>query len=199
MRICFDSQIFGVQAYGGISRYFAGIAAELPRLGDLEIRVAAPLHINAYLDQLPAGMVIGQRVADPRGMSLVRRLLGAALADRSQRRLAPDIVHKTYYHAFPRSPARAKVAVTVYDLIQERFPQDFPPGNFIAKMKRLAVQKADHIFCISEHTKRDLLATYPVDESRVLVQSSSGAGFSAVTGRICCSSDAGRATKISGA
>lgn len=169
MRICFDSQIFGVQAYGGISRYFAGIAAELPRLGDLEIRVAAPLHINAYLDQLPAGMVIGQRVADPRGMSLVRRLLGAALADRSQRRLAPDIVHKTYYHAFPRSPARAEVAVTVYDLIQERFPQDFPPGNFIAKMKRLAVQKADHIFCISEHTKRDLLATYPVDESRVSV------------------------------
>ena len=169
MRICFDSQIFGVQAYGGISRYFAGVAAELPRLGELDIRIAAPLHINAYLEQLPAGMVLGRRVANPRGISLLRRLAGAALCERTQRRLAPEVVHKTYYHAFPRAPAQAKVAVTVYDLIQERFPQDFPPGNFIPKMKRLAVQKADHIFCISEHTKRDLLATYPVDESRVSV------------------------------
>ena len=169
MRICFDSQIFGVQAYGGISRYFAGVAAELPRLGEMDIRIAAPLHINAYLEQLPAGMVLGRRVANPRGISLLRRLAGAALCERTQRRLAPEVVHKTYYHAFPRAPAQAKVAVTVYDLIQERFPQDFPPGNFIPKMKRLAVQKADHIFCISEHTKRDLLATYPVDESLVSV------------------------------
>lgn len=169
MRICFDSQIFGVQTYGGISRYFAGVAAELPRLGELDIRIAAPLHINAYLEQLPADMVLGRRVANPRGISLLRRLAGAALCERMQRRLAPEVFHKTYYHAFPRAPAQAKAAVTVYDLIQERFPQDFSPGNFIPKMKRLAVQKADHIFFISEHAKRDSLNSYPLDESRVSV------------------------------
>jgi len=169
MRVCFDSQIFGVQTYGGISRYFAGLAAELSKLGGLEVSVAAPLHINAYLEQLPAGMVLGQRVSSPPGLSLLRRLVGAGLCTLAQRRLAPDIVHKTYYHAFPSAPRGAKSAVTVYDLIQERFPQDFPPGNFIPKMKRLSVLKADHIFCISEHTKQDLLATYPVDERRVSV------------------------------
>jgi glycosyltransferase involved in cell wall biosynthesis len=169
VRITFDTQIFGVQEYGGISRYFAGMVAEMQGIAGIEAKVIAPMHINAYLDKLPSGVVSGHRVRNRRAISLVRRLCSAVACDITQRRMKPDIVHKTYYHSFPGTPAGARSAITVYDMIQERFPQDFPPGGLIARLKGIAVHKADHVFCISEQTRRDLLSMHSIKEDRVSV------------------------------
>ncbi len=129
MRVCFDTQIFGVQEYGGISRYFAGIAMEMQGFPDVQARIIAPMHINAYLERLPPGLVYGRKVGNQRAIALVRRIASAIVWDVLQRRLKPDVVHKTYYHALPGTPSEAANVVTVYDMIQERFPQDFPPAD----------------------------------------------------------------------
>lgn len=169
MRVCFDTQIFGVQEYGGISRYFAGIAKEMQGIANVEARVIAPLHINAYLDRLPRELVYGRKVTNYRALSLGRRLAGAVVCDILQRRFDPDVVHKTYYHALPGVPSRAANVITVYDMIQEKFPHDFPPGNLMSKLKRRAVMKADHVICISEQTRLDLLSLYRIPAERVSV------------------------------
>jgi glycosyltransferase involved in cell wall biosynthesis len=158
-----------MQEFGGISRYFASLAGELLGITDVEPCIVAPMYINAYLAQLPSKLVYGQRVANVSRLPLLRRAISAAMCDFVQRRIRPDIVHKTYYHALPSTPPRAVNVLTVYDLIQEKFPQDFPPGNIIAKLKKRAVAKADHIICISEQTRNDLLATYPIPAERVSV------------------------------
>jgi glycosyltransferase involved in cell wall biosynthesis len=169
VQIVFDTQIFGMQTYGGISRYFAGMAAEMVGVPGVDATVVAPMHINGYLGRLPEGVVMGNRVRNLRAISLARRFCSAVVCDFLQRKLKPDIVHKTYYHSFPGTPQGACGAVTVYDMIQERFPQDFPPGGLIAKLKRIAVHRADHVICISEQTRRDLLSMYPIIEDRVSV------------------------------
>ena len=49
MKVAFDHQIFSLQRYGGISRYFFELASRLPAHGVSEVSVVAPLHINNYL------------------------------------------------------------------------------------------------------------------------------------------------------
>lgn len=60
MRVAFDYQVFLFQEYGGISRYYSRLASSLNRLEGVEAKIFAPLHVNAYLAELPAGMVKGR-------------------------------------------------------------------------------------------------------------------------------------------
>ncbi|MFZ5560840.1 MAG: hypothetical protein ACOY41_04815 [Pseudomonadota bacterium] len=53
-----DHQIFTLQVYGGISRYFVKLAEELLR-GDEEVKIFVPLTHNNYLPGLPHGSVAG--------------------------------------------------------------------------------------------------------------------------------------------
>jgi glycosyltransferase involved in cell wall biosynthesis len=53
-------------------------------------------------------------------------------------------------------------------MMPEKFPEIF--GQiFSTEVKRQCVQRADHIICVSEHTKRDLIEIFDVDASKVSV------------------------------
>jgi glycosyltransferase involved in cell wall biosynthesis len=54
-------------------------------------------------------------------------------------------------------------------MIHELRPGDFDDGGALARCKERAVRNADHVICISESTRRDLLARYPLDERNVSV------------------------------
>lgn len=84
-------------------------------------------------------------------------------------RLQPDIIHETYYSLNSYAPKSAKRVVTVYDMIHERFPSLFNAGHFNTEAKRIAVQRADHVICISEHTRKDLVELFNVDENKLSV------------------------------
>lgn len=70
-----------------------------------------------------------------------------------------EVFHSSYF----RNPisARAKVVVTVFDLLYEKGFIQSPnrlPGLL---QRRLAIMRADAIVCISQNTRRDLLDCYP--------------------------------------
>ncbi len=51
VRIIYDNQIFHLQRYGGVSRYFIELASALSRIqNNVEIKITAPLHFNSYLN-----------------------------------------------------------------------------------------------------------------------------------------------------
>ncbi|HEY6101558.1 MAG TPA: glycosyltransferase family 1 protein [Anaeromyxobacter sp.] len=62
-------------------------------------------------------------------------------------------------------------AVTIHDLIFERFPELYPPidRRIYAAKARSAAARAGVVIAISEQTKRDLVDLYRVAESRVRV------------------------------
>ena len=68
-----------------------------------------------------------------------------------------DIFHETYYSDSDFCPRTARRAITVYDMIHERFRDNFPASDTAITQKALAVRRADHVICISEHTRRDLI------------------------------------------
>lgn len=170
--IVFDAQIFSLQQFGGISRYICALAEELSDQPGVHVQVLAPLSINQYLRDLQsrrAGLVRGMPVrALPKVGQYVAHasnLLFSLMAPGAK----PDIVHETYYAAKPSYKGSAARVLTVYDLIHEKFPQSFSPNDPIAHNRAQAIQRADHIICISESTRRDLIEIYRVPEAKVSV------------------------------
>ena len=82
----------------------------------------------------------------------------------------PDIVHETYYSAIRSAPKSARVVLTIHDMIHEKFPSSFPYSDKTARYKALAAERADHVLCNSESTRRDVIEILglPPDKTSVI-------------------------------
>jgi len=170
MRIAFDYQTFTLQTYGGISRYFVRLAQEFLAAGE-QVRVFAPLYVNAYLPSLPSEWVQGKRLnryppKSTRFFTLYNRLASR----RAIQQWRPDIVHETYYAIHgSASKKKCQTVITVYDMIHELFAQEFPPQDKTAGIKKIAIDRADHVICISENTKKDLIQLHGIASQKISV------------------------------
>lgn len=162
MKVAFDHHIFSMQRYGGVSRYVVELANRLPDHGVSEVSVVAPLHINNYLADAGHGKYVRSEFG---GIPLAVGLTNRFAAPLAWRGVNPDIVHETFFSTKPFGKARRRV-VTVYDMVHELF---MPEAKFAIAAKRAAVNRADHIICISENTRQDVARLYNVDPSRASV------------------------------
>jgi glycosyltransferase involved in cell wall biosynthesis len=164
MRIAFDHQAFCLQKTGGISRYFFHLAQQLAMVGE-DVEVFSPLYRNQYAKQLLPKILHGSYVKDypPRCADLAVSLNGL-LARRQLRAWQPDIVHETYFSNTRSGPDRTPSVLTVFDMIGELGLDTHVPTPTELKQskKYAAVKRADHVICISEHTRQDLIRLYEV-------------------------------------
>lgn len=169
LRIAIDHQIFDLQSYGGISRYFIETATELGAHPACAVSIFAPLHMNEYLRlvQHPVKVVGVYAGGVPRSRRLLRAV-NAALVPRLMNFNKPTIVHRTYYAAGQQAVKGARTVITVYDMIHERMSQTMA-NDPLARDKRAAIAAADHAICISESTRRDLIELFDVDPRRTSV------------------------------
>lgn len=168
MRIAFDYQIFSLQACGGISRYITRLAEYLFAM-EQEVKVLAPLHCNEYMALLPASLRYGRRISRDASKAMRLTLPYNHLVCRHKiTGWNPDVVHETYFSAFD-AKSNIPTVLTVYDMVHERFPTQFSSFNRLSEYKRKAVQRADHVICISESTRRDLHAVLSVPVDKVSV------------------------------
>lgn len=174
MKVLYDSQIFGSQKYGGISRYFVELIKELELLENYTSILPFIYSQNAYLDE---SRLSKSKIFIPildmkfRGNYRVHNMLletNSLLEKRKIRNGDYDIFHPTYYE--PKLlPDRNPLVLTVHDLIHELFPSYFTNVDSFLQKKKLIIQKADHIIAVSHTTKRDLLEYYKVRPEKVSV------------------------------
>lgn len=169
MKVVYDSQIFAMQEFGGISRYFCALALQMASFPTVESRIIAPLHINRYLSDLGGNIPLGLHVRRLPMTGRVITMISAELCRHFSAAIQPDVVHETYYSNRPSCSGTVPRVVSVYDMIHERFSEGFAPDDPTARNKAIAVNRADHVFCISENTRRDLLDAHQLDENRVSV------------------------------
>jgi glycosyltransferase involved in cell wall biosynthesis len=169
MRIAFDYQKFCAQPYGGITRYFTRLAERLLQLGQ-EVGVFAPIHLNQYVRALPPSVVHGYGLPRylPRTEPLMM-MINQWISKNSIRRWQPNIVHETYFARQGSAPHGCPTVLTVYDMIHEKFKELFPATDSESRLKRLSIERADHIICISNNTRKDLLEIFNIDEGKVSV------------------------------
>lgn len=152
-----DEQIFAIQAYGGISRVFAELAKQFTtaNYGVELLPFSAPI-VNRYvLDDPQLARDLAAHAAKNEWTALARYATRLRTHPRAQ------VVHNTFYLPHGLTPTRgAKRVVTVHDMIPELLPRTRRRLDMLT-LKRRYVDVADHIICISEATKKDLLSVYP--------------------------------------
>jgi len=178
MRICYDHQAFSAGKYGGISRYFVEVALRVNRYSKTKVRIIAPLYRSKLLaaksDEIP---VLGLPfTCDFKGAARIAQQVDTCFSSMLSAMCRPDIVHETYYSRHSTSTASAKTVITVYDMIEELLTGYFDADKKTTDQKKAAFSlrkaafsRADHLICISERTRADLIRLYEVDPQKTSV------------------------------
>ncbi|MHB8845794.1 MAG: glycosyltransferase family 4 protein [Nitrospirota bacterium] len=171
MNVLYDHQIFAMQRFGGVSRYFYELISRLRTRDDIALSLFLGAHINEYgLEQFHSSYRRSwgwkhrpMPTASPLFSIFNRAIFRSFFTPEEQ-----EIYHQTYY-SIHHATARCKRVVTVYDMIHERRPTDFPSRDRTIAAKKESVTRADAIICISQSTKSDLLRYYHLPEDRIRV------------------------------
>ena len=168
MRIIYDGTIFLSQPYGGVSRYISNLIKYISLSAD--VNVIAPFHQNLHLDDLKLvnsknkylGPIssITSKILSPCNFCLTRKEIF---------KLKPHIVHESYYNFCSVAPKLTKIVITVHDMISEKYPAFLPFYDSSRNAKKISIYRADHIICVSESTKKDLLNIYDLEEKKISV------------------------------
>lgn len=169
MNIAYDSQIFCAQKYGGISRYFCEIATRISRFPATQVTIVAPMAVCAYLQNMPSDIVSGFKAPEIKRFRFARRALGVMIGDLMLRAKVPDLIHETYFFPYRLGPKRARRVITIHDLIQEKFASNFPNAGKMLSYKAKAAERADHVICVSESTRRDAIEILGLSPDKITV------------------------------
>lgn len=173
LKVVFDHQIFAWQQYGGISRYSTELAYQLLVNLRQKAHIFSPFFINSYLNRSKKNLsVFGFKVPKIPMGGRIYRALNSILFTPYIFAIRPDIVHETYYSAWqPVLFLRRhhKTVITVHDMIHEKYPESFSPLDPTRYEKARAVKRADHVICVSENTRKDLIALLNVSPEKVTV------------------------------
>jgi glycosyltransferase involved in cell wall biosynthesis len=154
VRALIDPQIFYFQRRGGVSRYFAEVAAGITDL-DQSVDLTIPLRwspteylASRFPDQV---RLLGTepRFVRPRALDLANRV-------RCGKPGRVDVVHHTWYRPefLHRYRTRSQVT-TVHDMIPLVLPEEVRHINPQEGLRRY-IEESDAIICVSETTRVDL-------------------------------------------
>ena len=158
IRVMYDEQIFLLQEFGGISRYFTELIKAFetnPSFG-IQPVISSSAVRNQYLLQETSSLSLKPVTTK---LSAFFHLLKQVLFNRKTTE-SIDVVHHTFYLPgfFSRFSKRPK-AVTLFDMIPEKINEKgrlWNPHFF----KRFILPKADLVFSISNSSASDMVTEY---------------------------------------
>lgn len=169
MKVVFDDQIFCWQEYGGVSRYFYELSRRVAKGKDFSASVVAPLYVTRYFDGGGVN-VKGMRIPKIRNSGRIISALNSLAAPAIIRSEHPAVLHETYfYRRRSLAPRKCRTVLTVFDMIQEKYPDYFLSRDHTTEAKRAAVMRADRVICISANTQRDLIDIFGVAPEKTVV------------------------------
>lgn len=172
MSVYFDNEIFNLQKFGGISRYFVELLKHLNEEDLCHARVIAPFYDNYYLKELL------QQHPDYNKHLPFFKLFNSDFLKRPdfyRRNFTKlffnvnkkNILHETYY--YKRIEVKSKIVITIHDMIFERYNNGSQFHKETIHCKKEAINRADAIICVSNNTLKDLLEYYPSVASKSFV------------------------------
>ncbi|MGC6582159.1 MAG: glycosyltransferase family 4 protein [Akkermansiaceae bacterium] len=170
MKVSFDSLVFTTQRFGGVSRYIASLAYALRELGH-EVDILGKYHVNEYLAGSFRGLAnhLTKIQKFPPKTRRLLHLLNDACGSWRACKNEPDIYHESFHHTRSLVASSVPHVVTIHDMIYEVLAYDFPGHERSTEIKRKSVARADHVICISEQTKSDLVEHFGVSEDKISV------------------------------
>lgn len=165
LKLLFDYEIFSKQRAGGISNYFYNLGRELINL-NIDTIFFSPLHRNQYLSSLSKKNIIGFDVKYiPFKLNFILDAVNFFFTKKLLKKNIYNLMHQTYYSE--NNFTNVKKICTVYDLTNEKFPNFFPQSNNITNLKKKTILNSDHIICISDNTKKDLINFFNINPDKI--------------------------------
>jgi glycosyltransferase involved in cell wall biosynthesis len=169
MRIAYDSNIFTMQKYGGVSRYMVRLGEELCALGN-EVEVFGLLHKNRYIaDSVSLKTRMRYINEFPTRTRRLTHHVGDLVATRQLMKWRPDIIHESFCHNRSIGSSMTPRVCTIHDLIYYKFPEFRGKLNRIPEYQQKTIDRSDAVICVSESTKCDLLEFLHVDPRKIHV------------------------------
>lgn len=180
MKIILDPQVFNMQTYGGISRYYTEIFSRLKKNTKLSITLPIDSSSNVYI--VNSGLLLKEKkivtslIETLNALGISTRSLNKKISEKQTKEPLKnsnfDLFIPTYYDPYFLDFIDDKPFVlTIYDMIHELMPQYFvgDPWNVTAN-KKILIEKATKIIAVSNNTKKDIIKIYPnIDESKIEV------------------------------
>lgn len=170
MRIAYDYQAFAFTPYGGGSRYLYEVSKKIMESTSAEVKIMAGLYANKYIQQSPHGMVIGKNIEQLQDLLGVTTLINLSWSQWWLQNYQPDVIHETYYSRSTVATGSCKIVLTIHDMIHEKFSNLLNTREAeVAQRKKISIKRADHLICVSNNTKLDLLELMNIDPAKVTV------------------------------
>lgn len=172
VKILFDSQIYDLQKFGGISRMYVDLHNELDK-NEIYDRYTGsgvasgnyPEFVSRFSVENTENMYLNNTKPYGKGSSDNRKLSIEMLEKGDY-----DIFYPTFFSTYFLGHLHDKPFVmSVHDMIPELYPQYFSSNDMQIVGKREMVKHASAIEVPTETTKRDLIKILGVDESKVFV------------------------------
>lgn len=171
MRLLYDHQIFTIQKYGGISRYFYELISDFLRKNQIDVSLFMGYFINEFgLERLNESYLsyFGKKHRDYPKSKLLYLYLNNFLFKKFTQNTNPDIYHQTYYQYLNKN-FKGRRIVTVYDMTHELYPNLFSSLDKTPEWKKVSIPNADGVICISDSTRKDLLNKFNITPEKVTV------------------------------
>lgn len=193
MKVLYDHQIFTLQKFGGISRYFVQIINNINRKINLEVslKYSDNIYIKGYdlfqnispifepyrpIDKFLNGInfkgkgrifKFSKKYTDE--ILIDSYFLNKKLSIEYLKSHDFDIFHPTYYDDYflPFLGSRPFV-LTIHDMIHELYPELLNDFETIRR-KSLLAKKAAHIIAVSENTKKDIINILGTPKEKISV------------------------------
>lgn len=178
MRVLYDHQIFAMQNYGGISRYFFELMSNLDKDAGIDLELSIALTNNYYISHInyPFQKTSSIERQISMKMSPIHRLPGLKKflnLERSKKILLRqdfDILHPTYYNPYFLNYLGDKPFVlTIHDMIHEIFPEYYSLSDKTISWKQTLAERASKIIAVSENTRKDIIKFLGVSPNKIAV------------------------------
>ena len=170
MKILFDYQMFSIQKFGGVSRYFCELMKNIPSEHQFKLSLlfSENHHLKENYDFFKIINILGDH--NFKGKYFIQKGLSSINHYYSRYCISAnnfDIFHPTYYNSYFLNALKKPYIVTVHDLILFKFEDTF----FKSIPKRLqmenVIKKANRIIAISENTKKDLIEILNINPDKI--------------------------------
>ncbi len=170
MKILYDHQMFSLQKYGGISKYFCELMKNLP--DEHQFKLSVLISENQHLkDDFGFFKKIYFPVPKNAGRirSVLRRSAYSLNHYYSTKFLVQnkyDLLHPTYFDPYFLEYIKKPYIVTVHDLIAFKEQKVHQKKRQMARMTQV-INNSQRIISVSEHTKQDLVNILNVSPEKI--------------------------------
>lgn len=170
MRILYDHQMFSLQKYGGITKYFSELMYNIPAEHQYEISLINS--DNQYLSEKKdffkkANILPDREFKGKYTLKKINYSINKYYSKRSIQKNNFDLFHPTFYDTYFLEVLKKPYVITVHDLIAFKFKDLLSHFSAIRPKMKEAIENANRIISVSENTKSDIVDVFNINPDKI--------------------------------